>query len=285
MQGEDGTGPVAITGRHRAGHRWWRLAAAAAVAVTAVVTIMQIAGAGGPEAAVPEAELPLWTGAPWTPPPNRPVSIAPLPSPSPSEIASVPVADQDPPASPSRSSAAPVTPTVSVTAAPVPAVVDLSAEGRQDWAHWGLADATSLNRRRGAGAIEDLGGTPRGRYDNNPQRFTWTGGSPAGTATGTPTGVYSCGQGATMSLRAPAGPSVRTLRVYAGVWMAAGRLTVSVPGATATRTLENRDGISTNRFEIRYRAPAGAEVTVTWTATASYHPSCGNIDLQAATLS
>ncbi|SFE42966.1 hypothetical protein SAMN05421541_101697 [Actinoplanes philippinensis] len=285
MQAEDGTDRGAITGRHRAGHRWWRLAAAAAVVVVAAVTTAQIAGAGDPVAA-PEPELPLWTGAPWTPPQNPPVSIAPLPSPAPSKIPSIPVAGQDPPASatPPRSPAEPVTPTVSVTAAPVPAVVDLSAEGRRDWAHWGLTDATSLNRRRGAGVIEDLGGTPRGRYDNNPQRYTWTGGGPTGAVTGTPTGVYSCGQGATMSLRAPAGPAVRTLRVYAGVWMAAGRLTVSVPGATATRTLENRDGISTNRFEIRYQAAAGSTVTVTWAATASYHPTCGNIDLQAATL-
>ncbi|MEU8665078.1 hypothetical protein, partial [Actinoplanes philippinensis] len=51
MQAEDGTDSVAITGRHRAGHRWWRLAAAAAaVVVVAVVTTVQIAGAGDPAA-------------------------------------------------------------------------------------------------------------------------------------------------------------------------------------------------------------------------------------------
>jgi hypothetical protein len=275
------------TGRHRAVRRWWRLAAASTAAVLAVIGAVQIGGDDVPDpAAAPEARLPLWTAAPWslsTPP----VSIAPS---EPAPVTSVPVADPVPPASsapPARSPstpAEPVTPTVSVTASPVPALVDLSAEGRLGWVHWGLTDATSVNRRRGGTAIEDLGGTPRGRYDNNPQLYTWTGGSPTVAATRTPTGVYSCGRGATITLRAPAGPTARTLHVYAGVWMAAGRLTVTVPGATATQSLEDRDGISTGRFRIRYRAAAGTKLTVTWTATASYHPTCGNIDLQAATL-
>lgn len=280
------------TGRHRAVRRWWRLAAASAAVVLGVIAAVQIADDSDP-GATPGTSLPLWTGDPWSVP-TPPVSIAPQPSaepapPVPTAIPSVPVATQVPPAQPSRTPttpAKPVTPTVSVTAAPVPAVVDLSSEGGQDWMHWGLTDATSVNRRRGASAIKDLGGTPRGRYDNNPQLYTWTGGSPANTATRTPTGVYTCGQGATFTLRVPASPTTRTLRVYAGLWMAAGRLTVTVPGAaTATQTLENRNAISTARFDIRYKAAAGTELTVTWTATAVYHPTCGNIDLQAATLS
>ncbi|MFC4069799.1 hypothetical protein [Actinoplanes subglobosus] len=280
------------TGRHRAVQRWWRLAAAVVAGVIAVFLAVQIAGAGDPDPAeTPEARLPLWTGEPWslsTPP----VSIEPSAPPVPTAIPSVPVANPVVPPSPAAppkatrttTPAKPVTPTVSVTAASIPAVVDLSADGGRDWVHWGLTDATSVNRRRGGGVIEDLGGTPRGRYDNNPQLYTWTGGSPAAAATRTPTGVYTCGQGATFTLRAPAEPTAHTLRVYAGVWMAAGRLTVSVPGATASATLDNRNGISTNRFEVRYKAAAGSKLTVTWTATAAYHPSCGNIDLQAVTL-
>jgi hypothetical protein len=283
--GTAAAGGTVHTGRHRAVRRWWRLAAASTAAVLAVIAAVQIGG-GSPDPGA-EAELPLWTGTPWSLP-TPPVSVDPYtPSapPVPTAFPSAPVANPIPPVSSAPPSRTPVTPAVTVTAAAVPAVVDLSAEGSQDWTHWGLSDATSVNRRRGATAIEDLGGTPRGRYDNNPQLYTWTGGSPVAAAARTPTGVYTCGQGATITLRAPAGPTARTLRVYAGVWMAAGRLTVTVPGATATQSLENRNGISTGRFEIRYRAAAGSKLTVTWTATASYHPTCGNIDLQAATLS
>jgi hypothetical protein len=287
------TASTVYSSRGRAVHRWWRLAVVAVVITLAAIGVVRIAGGDDPDrTAVPPARRPLWhqpdgTWSLSTPP----ASTGPTAPPVPTAIPSVPVADPVLPASPAapprtRTSgpAKPVTPTVTITAAPVPAVVDLSAEGSLDWVHWGLIDATAFDRRRGATAIEDLGGTPRGRYENNPQLFTWTGGSPTATATRTPTGVYMCGQGATITLRAPAGPAVRTLRVYAGVWMAAGRLTVSVPGATATADLENRNAISTSRFEIRYRATAGTRLTVTWTATAAYHPTCGNIDLQAVTL-
>ncbi|GIE31748.1 hypothetical protein Ait01nite_047930 [Actinoplanes italicus] len=279
------------TGRHRAAHRRRRLAAAAAAATLAIITAVWINTGGEPESsASPAPKSPLWTGVPYehwslsTPAPWA------EPSGPPPAVPSVPVADPGTGGTPAPDrtptpAAKPVLPAVSLTAGPIPAFVNLSAEGARDWVHWGLGSATAVNRRPGAGRIEDLGGTPRGRYDNNPQLYSWTGGTPTATASRTPTGVYTCGQGGTIILRAPAGPATRTLRVYAGVWMATGRLTVTVGNASASGTLENRDTISTNRFEIRYRAPAGSKLTVTWTATAVHHPTCGNIDLQAATLS
>ncbi|MBW6438731.1 hypothetical protein KZ829_33885 [Actinoplanes hulinensis] len=279
-------------GRHRSGRRWWRLAAASAAAALVVIGIVQMAGDGDtattPAAAPPSplpADLPEgdWSLTTPTVDPEVPVSIAPPPP----SFSAGPVNTRVPTTAPHSPSAtpAPVTPTVSVTAGTIPSLVDLSAEGSRDWVHWGLAGADSVNRRGGTAQIEDLGGSPRGRYDNNPQLYRWSGGTPTASAGRTPTGVYACGQGATITLRAPAGPATRTLSVYAGVWMAAGRLTVTVDGASASRTLENREAISTQRFEIRYRAKAGSKLTVTWTATAVHHPTCGNIDLQAATLS
>jgi hypothetical protein len=266
-----------------------RLVAAVVAAVAlSITTVVWIAGGDEPEnTPTSERRPPLWAGVPydnWSLSPPEPWT-----EPAPPTVPSIPVADPgggDAPAPAATTPRSPAAkPVVSLTDGPIPAVVDLSAEGTRDWVHWGLTDATSVNRRRGGKGIEDLGGTPRGRYDNNPQSYSWTGGSPAATAARTPTGVYSCGQGATITLRAPAGPATRTLHLYAGVWMASGRLTVTVDGVTATRTLENRDAISTRRFEVRYRAAAGSRLTVTWTATAAHHPTCGNIDLQAATLS
>jgi hypothetical protein len=282
------TPAVYTAGRFNVLPRTRVIAAAVAALALSITTVAWLAGSGEPERTpASERRAPLWPGVPydsWAPPTPEPALSTTVPS--------VPVADPDsgdapaPAATTPRSPAAkPVIPAVSLTDGPIPAVVDLSAEGTRDWMHWGLTDATSVNRRSGGKGIEDLGGSPRGRYDNNPQLYSWTGGSPAASATRTPTGVYSCGQGATITLRAPAGPAMRTLRLYAGVWMASGRLTVTVDGVTATRALENRDTISTRRFEVRYRAPAGSKLTVTWTATAVSHPGCGNIDLQAATLS
>lgn len=281
-------------GRHRAGRRWWRLAAATAVGIVTVVAIVQTTG-DDPGTALPAAAPgPAWPADPvtsWSPsPPEATIPLEPF-TPAPALSTSTGATAVSPvPAKtrtrPPTAGTAPVKPALTVTAGPVPALVDLSAEGTRDWVHFGLTEPGSINRRDGGDTIEDLGTTGnRGRYDNNPQLFSWTGGRPAGTAFRTPTGVYACGEGSGFTLRVPAGPATRTLRLYAGVWMAGGRLTTTLNGLTRTSTLENRDAISTNRFVIRFRAPAGSKLTVTWKTTDSYHPTCGNVDMQAATLS
>ncbi|MET3421902.1 hypothetical protein BJ973_001114 [Actinoplanes tereljensis] len=192
-----------------------------------------------------------------------------------------------PPETTSASPAAPVSPLLTVTAGAVPSEVDLSSEGTRDWVHWGLADSASVNRKTGVTPlIQDLGSPGRrGRYDNNPQLFSWSDGSPNRTATRTPTGVYTCGQGGGFVVQAPAGPATSTVHLYAGVWMGRGQLTVTLDGATVSKTLENFNAIATARYEIRFRATAGSRLTMTWTATAVNNPTCGNVDMQAVTLS
>lgn len=181
---------------------------------------------------------------------------------------------------------APVTPSVTVSQGGEPPIVNLTALGSRDWVHWGLNGIALDRKSGGTGEIADLGSpTPRGRYDNNPQVFTWTGGTPTASTGPTPTGVYVCGRGTGFTLSVPASPTTRTLRVYAGVWMAVGQLTASVGGKTATATLQNTTDISTNEFVLKFRAAAGQSLRLTWTATTVFHPTCGNVDIQAATLS
>jgi hypothetical protein len=234
---------------------------------------------------------------PWLPPtvPASDTSVPVLDDPSssvpaaagtasPAQEATAPPRTRPPAPDPE---APPVTPTLSVTQASVPATVDLAAGGARDWVHWGLTSASSIDRKSGGtGEIKDLGGPGgRGRYDNNPQRFTWTGGTPTGSTGPTPTGVYTCKQGNGFIISAAAAPTTRTLRFYAGVWMARGQLTLSLAGRTATASLENPRAIRTTQFVIRFRAPAGQSLRVTWTTAVSHHPDCGNVDMQAATLS
>jgi hypothetical protein len=179
-----------------------------------------------------------------------------------------------------------VTPSVTVSRSGVPGTVDLAAGGSRDWVHWGLTNATSIDRKAGGtGEIKDLGGAARGRYDNNPTLFRWTGGAPTGSAGPSPTGVYACGRGSGFTISAAASPTARTLRFYAGVWMARGQLTLSVAGRTATASLENQRDITTTQFVIRFRAPAGQTLRVTWTTAEVFNPTCGNVDMQAAILS
>ncbi|GIM96809.1 hypothetical protein Ato02nite_086020 [Paractinoplanes toevensis] len=253
-------------------------AAFAGLALAATVVVVVARRQDEPVASAPP------TAVPWEPfTPSPAVTVLP-PDPLPASVVS------DSPSAtvvPSRRPTATATAVLSLAVADVPGTVDLAAEGTRDWVHWGLESAEALDRKsRGTGEIQDDRGTSaRGRYDNNPELFGWSGGTPTGAAGRTPTGVYSCGAGSRFTLRVPAGAATRTLRFYAGVWMAEGQMTVSLAGKRATASLENREAIRTGRFTIRFRAPAGNELVVTWTARKVFHPTCGNIDMQAATLS
>lgn len=169
----------------------------------------------------------------------------------------------------------------------VPPVVDLTAEGDLDWVHWGLSDFNRVQRKRsGGGAIADLTRTGwLGRYGDNPQRFAWSDGTPIAVERGTSTGVYACGVGSGFVIAVAAGTKARRLNLYAGVWRARGRLEVSLGGLTETHRLERADGIATRRWAIAFRAPAGTRLVVRWTTEAVHEPRCGNVDMQAATLS
>ncbi|WBC14265.1 hypothetical protein O7600_24650 [Micromonospora sp. WMMA1998] len=199
----------------------------------------------------------------------RPRQRPPSPSPSPSTVAPSPVA-----------------PTLAVSRAEVPATVDLSAVGAVDWVHWGLLGADRTVRKRGgSGAIRDEGG--RGRresYSNNPEEYAWRDGVPVGSASGTMSGVYTCDRGSGFALAVAGDGQPRTVHLYAGLWMARGRLDVRVAGGpVSTVRMEDPHTALTADFTIRFRAPRGAKLLLTWTVEESLG-QCGNVSLQAAAL-
>ncbi|HKT01624.1 MAG TPA: hypothetical protein VJT31_19035 [Rugosimonospora sp.] len=181
-------------------------------------------------------------------------------------------------------------PAVTLTQRDVMPVVDLTQAGTLDWMHFGRGTAgpPGTDRKRdGSGDIADAGGTgARGWYGTNPQRFRWNDGWPTGREDGTPTGVYVCGVGGGFMVTVNAGPTTRTLRLYAGLWRARGQLTVSLSSgpALATAYLENRNTNGTAEFTVTFQAPAGSQLVLRWYAIASYDRQCGNVDLQAVTL-
>ncbi|WP_244933074.1 hypothetical protein [Micromonospora tulbaghiae] len=203
----------------------------------------------------------------------RPRQRPPSPSPTPSTP------------SPSPTPAPP--PTVAVTRAEVPATVDLTAAGPTDWVHWGLTGADRTVRKRGgSGEIRDEGG--RGRresFDNNPEAYAWRDGNPVASASGAMTGVYTCHRGSGFNLSVAADGQQRTVRLYAGLWMARGRLDVRVSGGGPVTTLRMEDPHTalTTEFTVRFRAPRGAKLLLNWTVEESLG-DCGNVSLQAVAL-
>ncbi len=176
--------------------------------------------------------------------------------------------------------------------APAPASVNLTAEGTMDWAHWGLSSPASFDHKAGVtSAISNYtlaGSAAAQRQTASPTSYSWTGGTPTASATGTATGVYVLGLGNGFRLTLPADTTKRTLKLYLGVWDAQGRLDATLSDGSATAvsdtTLINQTSTSNGVYTLNYQAgSAGQTLTVKWTMLASYN-SYGNITLQAGTL-
>jgi hypothetical protein len=178
---------------------------------------------------------------------------------------------------------------VAISRADVPATVDLSAEGTQDWVHWG-GGGTSAPERDKKGRFAILEGAPvapRFRHAMSPQRFGWSGGDPVAASAGTPTGIRTCGEDEGFTLSAPAGTKIQVLRLYVGVLAGKGRLEAKLSNgrAAATAGLEQRGGeLRTAVLTVTYRAPRDGRLTLKWITQEEFGPGCGGVALQAATL-
>ncbi|MFJ6195424.1 hypothetical protein [Micromonospora sp. NPDC092111] len=271
--------------RRRQRRRWAVEAMAGLACLAVLVTYL----GSEPEPTPPGADAVLPAGAPTMA--GHPTGAAGLGEPAgagaatpglrPRERTPSPAVPPSPTASPT---APPAPPTLSVTRVEVPALVDLTALGARDWAHWGLAGPDSLVRKRGGtGEIRDEGGRGgRGRYDTNPELFGWRDGSSVPAVDGTPTGVYACGVGSGFALAVTGSGELRTVHLFAGLWMARGRLDVrlSTGGPTSTVRLEDPHTNHTAQFVIRFRVPRGERLLVNWTTEKTFD-GCGNVGLQA----
>ncbi len=174
-----------------------------------------------------------------------------------------------------------------------PGPVNYTAEGTADWKHWGLTAASDVNRKATGGSqISDLtllGGATLSRFPGNPANWSstsWSDGTPAGSATAFPGGVFSTQTAAGYRFTVPADGGPRVLRVYLGSSTAASRLdAVLSDGSAAPLSINLPQVSSADHYivTINLNAPTpGAVLTVTFTRTSGGN---GNIGLQGATLS
>jgi hypothetical protein len=169
--------------------------------------------------------------------------------------------------------------------------VQLTTEGALDWAHWGLNTAADFDHKSGVlqqiGNYSVIGGGSPARYANNGIGFTWADGAPNATATNSVTGLYLTGLNQGFRLTAAADKTVRTLKVYVGIWRAQGKLVAHLSDGSAVdfvdTSLTNSSGVTTlGVYTLTYQAAsAGQTLTVTFTNQTT---TSGNATLQAATL-
>ncbi|GIE86895.1 hypothetical protein [Actinoplanes regularis] len=207
-----------------------------------------------------------------------------------------PTLDQVPIPLPSPSvstSPAPIN-SITIEQGSVPDSVDLAHEGKIDWVHWGEGGTYSLERSA-AGGFAILEGTPdapRRRHTLSPERFRWSGGTPAAGNDGTTSGIRTCGADNGFTLSAPATPEPRKLRLYLGVTAGRGLLRIKlstgdlVTGdkAITSELVEDGDALKTAKYTISYRATGPGRISIEWITDESFSSDCGGVALQAATL-
>jgi hypothetical protein len=187
--------------------------------------------------------------------------------------------------------------------------VDLTANGKLDWVHWGLYTDSSINRKATVTPLI-AGFTLTGdqictncylagfQYGDNPNGYTWYDGAPTPNVTNTTTGVwaynYPIALGSGFQLTAPADTTTRTLQVYVGAYNAQGQLTATLSDGGGSFTSGSLPGQTVNNigngpcgvFSLSYAANSpGQTLTVTWKVAAIHGaPDQANVTLQAAAL-
>jgi len=170
--------------------------------------------------------------------------------------------------------------------------VNLTSEGTLDWAHFGRTDANSVNRKTNAGGhinMTRLDAPPPERLTDYPTSFAWTNGTPLETETGSRTCIYVPGFTNGFRITVPADTDSRTLRVYIGLYGAAGTLQAFLSDGSAAAYVDTTlDDIFADRYgvyTIGYRAASPGQVlTVQYRATRLYDMDFGSLTLAAVSL-
>jgi hypothetical protein len=169
---------------------------------------------------------------------------------------------------------------------------NLTNEGTSDWVHWGLSNEASLDRRSGVTPVLNatvIGSGTLHQYTDNHVIFDWSNGSPTGSVTGTPTGVFILGVNNGFKVTVPAESTPHTLRVYLSAFGADYKLTAHMSDGSAPDYVDavvnptGKGGLY-RMYTFTYKAlNQGQTFSVSWIDTVD-HFGGGNVTLQAATL-
>ncbi len=180
---------------------------------------------------------------------------------------------------------------VGVTGTPAK-TVNLSNEGKADWAHWGLTVPTSFDHKASVGQqisnYSVIGTGKVNEYRSNPNGYSWTDGTPTGSVTNTTSGIWIANVGNGFKISVPADTTSRTLKVYVGIWRSQGLFKATLSDNSAPVfsdvILNNQSGASIAVYTMTYKAAsAGQTLTVSFTVLQSYFAT-GNVTLQSASL-
>jgi hypothetical protein len=167
--------------------------------------------------------------------------------------------------------------------------IDLTAEGKIDWAHWGLMTETTFHHRAGASSFLSwkTSPAPATRFNNYPVTLTWSNGTPT-VSVSTRSGIYQTAMGSTFTLEVAADSVEQQLHVYfttdlATVWFVSTLSDGSLPEVRlALPPVGTPGGIGHRllRLTTRFRASGPTTLVVAFEKT----NTPGSMSLLGATL-
>ncbi len=185
---------------------------------------------------------------------------------------------------------------------PQPGIADLTANGAEDWVHWGLGGRDAVNRKRGGGglfsALTKIGDGYMDRQPGCPISARWTDGSPVERVNDTHDCLWWNCLGHGYGFSVPADTGWRTLKVWVAGLQSGGALTAKLSDGSAPQYVSTawaRGGEDSNIihgqawsavYTFQYHAAsAGQTLTVSWTLCDEQNRFLGQGQLQGAALS
>jgi len=190
-----------------------------------------------------------------------------------------------------------------LSSGPAPAAVDLSAEGRSDWVHFGgWAGKGTTSRKAGASLIGPVESTGEGHLavtGGSPVALSWSDGAGIESETRTHAGLWANGVGNGFRFELPAGAETQRLRVYvSGIEGARGRFSARLSDGSAPELIDRSwngnqakdwapaPGDFSAFYELDFKAAGeGERLTVEWVLDGEPNRFLGQIRLQAVSLS
>jgi hypothetical protein len=171
--------------------------------------------------------------------------------------------------------------------------IDLTVEGKTDWAYWGFVLPTDFDQKEGGTNQIDnyiqVGTNSAISYGNSDSTFNWEDGTPDQTATNLTSGIYFIGVGNGYEVDVAADTTPQLFNIYVGAWAATIHFEASLSdGSAPTYTNDtfshDTSGGPNRRYSIIYAANSpGQTLRVKAWPISTVDPN-GNVTLQAASL-
>jgi hypothetical protein len=176
-------------------------------------------------------------------------------------------------------------------AVPTGPLINLSAEGTSDWAHWGLNGPAGFNHKQGVvpqiGALTIVGPNSLQAYSTEAHSYRWTDGTPTLSSTNN-AGVLVRGLMNGFELWLPADTTLRRAKVYVGVNAAAGHFEAFLSEASVASYMDAslvHAQRSNGVYSLSYAADSpGQFLAVRFTASHLFSADSGDVSWQAVTL-